>query len=114
MGVEREKFHGKPGQESFLEHAVYNGLNFESAELDRIRSGLELQMMDAGFLLFFFCLAVTALIFWIWMIVDCATKEPSQGNDKIVWIVIIVFAHMIGALIYYFVRRPQRIARYGS
>jgi hypothetical protein len=28
--------------------------------------------------------------------------------------VIIVFAHMIGALIYYFVRRPQRIAQYGS
>ena len=71
-------------------------------------------MADSSFILFFFLLVVTALIFWIWMIVECATKEPSQGNDKIVWIVIIVFAHMIGALIYYFVRRPQRIALYGS
>jgi len=65
-------------------------------------------------MLFFFFLAVTALIFWISMIVECATKEPSQGNDKIVWIVIIVFTQLIGALIYYFVRRPQRIAQYGS
>jgi len=71
-------------------------------------------MMGASFMLFFFCLAVTALIFWIWMIVECATKEPSQGNDKIVWIVVIIFAQLIGALIYYFIRRPQRISQYGS
>jgi cytochrome bd-type quinol oxidase subunit 2 len=60
-------------------------------------------------------LAVVVLVFafWIWMIVDCATKEPSEGNDKVVWIVIIVFAQIIGALIYFFVRRPQRQATLG-
>ena len=53
-------------------------------------------------------------ILWIWAIVDCATKEPAEGNDKIVWILIIVLGHWIGALIYFFVRRPRRIAQYGS
>jgi hypothetical protein len=53
-------------------------------------------------------------IFWIWMIVECATKESNQGNDKIVWIIVIVLTHWIGALIYFFVRRPQRIAQFGS
>jgi LPXTG-motif cell wall-anchored protein len=44
------------------------------------------------------------------MIVD--TNEPSTGNDKVVWIVIIVFTYIVGALIYYFVRRrPRRYAR---
>ena len=71
-------------------------------------------MIDSLFILFFVLLAITGVIFWIWMIVDCATKEPNQGNDKIVWIIIIVLAHWIGALIYYFVRRPQRIAQFGS
>ena len=71
-------------------------------------------MIEASFMLFFLLLGITGMTFWIWMIVECATKEPSQGNDKIVWIVIIVFANWIGALIYYFVRRPQRIARFGS
>jgi hypothetical protein len=52
-------------------------------------------------------------IFWIWMIVDCATKEDSQGNNKIVWIIIILIAHWIGALLYFLVRRPQRIAEFG-
>ena len=53
-------------------------------------------------------------ILWIWMIIDCATKEPSDTNDKLVWTVIIVFTHIVGALIYLFVRRPARIAEVGG
>ena len=54
-----------------------------------------------------FCLLGT--IFWIWMLVDCATKESDQGNNKIVWILIILFTHFIGALIYFFTRRLRRV-----
>lgn len=53
-------------------------------------------------------LAVGVTVFWIWMIIDCATNEPSEGNDKLVWILLIILTHIVGALIYYFVRRPQR------
>jgi prolipoprotein diacylglyceryltransferase len=64
------------------------------------------------FFLFFYCLfgllAILGTIFWIWMIVDCATKEPAEGNDKIVWILIILLTHVVGAAIYFFVRRPER------
>jgi sterol desaturase/sphingolipid hydroxylase (fatty acid hydroxylase superfamily) len=52
-------------------------------------------------------------IFWIWMLIDCVTKEPSTGNDKIIWVLVIVLTHLIGALIYYFVRRPRRIQLHG-
>jgi len=61
----------------------------------------------------FLPLVLAGFAFWIWMIIDCATKEPSTGNDKLVWIIIIVFTHIIGALIYYFVRRrPRRFAEW--
>ena len=40
-------------------------------------------------------------------------QEPSEGNDKIVWVLIILFANVIGALVYYFVRRPQRRSAFG-
>lgn len=53
-------------------------------------------------------------IFWVWMLIDCATKESSQGNDKLVWIVVIALTNWIGALIYFFVRRPQRIRELGA
>ena len=45
--------------------------------------------------------------FWVWMIVDCAVKEPP-GPDKIVWILIILLGNAIGAAIYFVVRRSGR------
>ena len=52
-------------------------------------------------------------IFWIKMLTDCATKEPSQGNDKVIWILIIALGTWLGALLYYLVRRPKRIEEIG-
>jgi hypothetical protein len=64
--------------------------------------------------LFFLVFAIGGTVFWVIMIIECATKESSQGNTKLIWILIIVLTHWIGALIYYFVRRPQRIAELGA
>lgn len=61
----------------------------------------------------FLPLLLLATIFWIWMLVDCATKEPSEGNEKIIWILVIIFTHWLGALIYYLIRRPERIRDHG-
>ena len=56
-------------------------------------------------------LIVLALfVFWIWMLIECATRESDTGNTKLVWILVILFAHFIGAAVYFFARRPQRIA----
>jgi hypothetical protein len=48
------------------------------------------------------------------VLVECASRESSSGNDKLVWIIVIVFTHVIGALIYLFVRRRRRLAERGS
>ncbi|MEX1027856.1 MAG: PLD nuclease N-terminal domain-containing protein [Candidatus Paceibacterota bacterium] len=66
------------------------------------------------FMLLFGCLSLVALVFWIWMLVDCLTKEPSEGNDKLIWVLVIVLLSWVGALIYLFVRRPQRIDKFGK
>lgn len=59
-------------------------------------------------------IGLALMAFWIWMLIDCATKESSQGNDKLIWILIIVFTHWIGALIYFLVRRPERKKQLGG
>ena len=51
--------------------------------------------------------------FWIWMIVDCATNEVGPGDDRLIWILIVVLTGWIGALIYLTVRRPKRKALLG-
>ena len=75
-------------------------------------------MFNVGFsfLIFFlfFGVGIIGTLFWIWMLIDCATKEPSSGNDKLIWILIIIFTHLLGALIYFLVRRPKRIREFGE
>jgi len=54
-------------------------------------------------------LAIVALlfVFWIWMLVDAIMKKKFE--DKLVWILVIIFLHFIGALLYYFlVYRKQK------
>ena len=58
-------------------------------------------------------IGVLGTAFWIWMLVDCVTKEPSEGNDRLVWVIVVVSTYIIGAAIYFFVRRPQRRAQLG-
>lgn len=53
-------------------------------------------------------LSLVCFAFWIWMLVDCLTNNGLQGNDKIVWVLVILFASFIGALIYFFIGRPKR------
>lgn len=44
--------------------------------------------------------AIAGTVFWIMMLVHVATHD---NKDKLMWALIVVFTHMIGALIYYFV-----------
>ncbi|MBD1930392.1 MULTISPECIES: PLDc N-terminal domain-containing protein [Cyanophyceae] len=61
----------------------------------------------------FAILFVGVLFFWLWILIDCITKEPNDRSNKLAWLIVILFTNGIGALIYYFVRRPQRIKELG-
>ena len=61
-----------------------------------------------------FIVVLLTMALWIWMLIDCITNEPSEGNDKITWLLVIIFTNWVGALIYYFIRRPKRIATFGK
>lgn len=58
-------------------------------------------------MLFVFGTMAVLLAFWIWMIVDCVNNEPP-GNDKFVWLLIVILLNWIGALVYLFARRKPR------
>ena len=57
---------------------------------------------------------IAATVLWIWMLIDCLTKEADEHNNRLIWTLVIVFTHAIGAIIYLFVRRPQRIKELGK
>ena len=49
--------------------------------------------------------AIVVLILWIWILVDCAKRKFKNDAEKIIWIVVIVLAGWIGALVYFIVIR---------
>lgn len=50
--------------------------------------------------------AICVFIFWLLMLVDAIKHAPEKS--KMIWVIVIIFTHIIGALIYYFVeKRPK-------
>lgn len=58
--------------------------------------------------------SVCALAFWVWMLVEVLTRETDEGNSRLIWALVIVFTHWVGALIYLLARRPERIRKLGK
>jgi hypothetical protein len=50
---------------------------------------------------------------WIWALVDCLLHEPAHGHAKLIWIIVIVFTHVVGAILYVLLRRPRRMVATG-
>lgn len=55
----------------------------------------------------FALIGILAFGFWLWMLIEAATREPATSDEKLLWVLIVLFTHIIGALIFFFVRRPQ-------
>ena len=75
-------------------------------------SGMNFYMPDwflfPGFMVFGAVFGALFLAFWVWMIIDCARKNFKNGNEKIIWILIILFAKIVGAIIYFFVVKNRK------
>jgi TctA family transporter len=47
--------------------------------------------------------AIGGIILWIIMLIDAIKRVYPNPNEKIIWILVILFTGYIGAIIYYFV-----------
>lgn len=48
--------------------------------------------------------------FWIWMLIDCIKRD---FNDKLMWVIIIIFLNALGAILYFLIIRRQLIKNNG-
>lgn len=58
--------------------------------------GLELNIL--------FIIVMLPTILWIWALVDCV-KRDFRGNDKVIWVLIIILLPFIGSILYLIVGR---------
>lgn len=65
------------------------------------------------FAIFLGLLALLLNAFWIWMLIVCALNKQLKETPKVLWILLIIFTHALGAAIYFFAeylpgrRQPQ-------
>jgi len=57
--------------------------------------------------LFVLLLTIALFVFWIWMLVDCIKNTRVSDTEKIVWVLVIIFLHALGALIYMLAGRDK-------
>lgn len=62
-------------------------------------------------IIFMILLVLPLTGFWIWIVVDVATKE--KGDQQVLWLLLVILAGIIGATVYFFARRPDRIKQLG-
>jgi hypothetical protein len=46
-------------------------------------------------------------IFWLWMLIDCLLSS-LPAVEKVVWLLVIFFLHILGAALYFFLARGKR------
>ena len=40
--------------------------------------------------------------FWIWMLVDAALRKFDNDSERVVWILVVILAQGVGAIIYFY------------
>ena len=62
--------------------------------------------VGGGLILIFGIIGILIFVFWLWMLIDCLRRK---FKDKLLWVLVIIFAGIIGAILYYFlVKRKTR------
>jgi len=63
--------------------------------------------IGAVFILIVAIIGIALFVFWLLMLIDCLKRQDNKfaiGGDyaKLIWVLVIIFTGIIGALIYYF------------
>jgi len=55
----------------------------------------------------FLIIALLLSVFWLWAMIDCLASSMPTG-EKVLWFFVILFLHILGAILYWIIaRRPH-------
>ena len=69
--------------------------------------GIEIILILA-LVLVFLPVAMALFAFWIWMLISAVQNKGLTEGEKIAWILVMVFVHFLGAILYFFIGHPKR------
>ena len=70
---------------------------------------MEFQLDSFSFgLMFWQVFLFVALFFWLFCVID-VLRNSFNGNDKLIWILVLIFVPILGPFLYFFIGRKKRI-----
>ncbi len=57
---------------------------------------------------FFWLVGIAAFVFWLWVLIDIL-KSEFTGSNKIVWLLAVILLPLLGAVLYWFIGREQKV-----
>ncbi len=61
-----------------------------------------------GVIFFFWLVGIAAFVFWLWVLIDIL-KSEFTGSNKIVWLLAVILLPLLGAVLYWFIGREQKV-----
>jgi len=58
-------------------------------------------------------LGLAYVAFWLWMLIHAITNKGLADGERVAWVIVMVFLHLIGPLLYFFIGRPKGTAGIG-
>jgi CDP-diglyceride synthetase len=63
----------------------------------------------AGLVLFIVLVVILCIVFWFWMLIDCLQRKKFE--DRLIWVLVIIFLGLIGTILYYFLVKSKAKTR---
>ena len=58
--------------------------------------------------LIIFPFVLAAIVFWIWMLVSAIQNKGLTDTERIIWVLVVILLHLLGAVLYLFLGHPKR------
>lgn len=69
--------------------------------------------LPGGFELLLFVPVLLCLVLTIWALIDIL-RSNFRGNDKIIWVLVVLFLQFFGAILYFLIGRRQKLHWYSE
>jgi len=53
-------------------------------------------------------IGLALFIFWVWALIDILKSDFKDSINKLIWLLVVFFFYVFGAVLYYFIGRGQK------
>ena len=71
-----------------------------------------MEFIGFTFIFFLLALGLAATVFWIWAFIKILQHNDSQGyqnGNQLIWVLVVLFLNLLGAVLYYFLEYRPRV-----